>query len=293
MKKSPSKATSPKSRSPNVTVTQRDAHIGSRRITSDRYYNDEDFKPIDRAKARVKVGDEALNTAEEYTERGEKQRASENKNMKARNQKGRVKAEFDNLATQVVARPKKYASGGSVQSSPKPMTLAERIAERNRRMAEAMGDAPKPKPTPPPKKPKPYADGGMVKPAVMPTPQPRPSNYSIGPLQFGGPGGYGGAGSPVGATGMPPGGPMGRGMYSSDRTRPVRDGRGMEDMKQKIKERLGGLGDRMGGLRERVQDMRTRVRPNAPSPVGAGGGYKKGGKIDGCAMRGMTKGKKK
>jgi len=187
----------------------------------------------------------------------------------------------------------KYASGGPVQANPKPTTFPDLIADRNRRMAEAMGDAPKSKLPTPAKKPKPFAGGGMVVPTGIPTPQPRPSNFTVGPLQFGGPGGYGGAGSPVGATGTPPGGSMGGGMYSSDRTRPVRDGRGMEDMKQKIKERLGGLGDRMGGLRERMQDIRTRVRPNAPAPVGAGGGYKKGGKIDGCAMRGMTKGRNK
>lgn len=162
---------------------------------------------------------------------------------------------------------KKYASGGSVQSSPKPMTLAERIAERNRRMAEAMGDAPKPKPPPPPKKPKPYADGGMVKPAVMPTPQPRPSNYSIGPLQFGG---MGGAGSPM--------------------TTPPADGRSQREGRL-------GRGLDVGAMRERFAErfpkIAQRMRPSVPSPVGAGGGYKKGGKIDGCAMRGMTKGKKK
>jgi len=214
----------------------------------------------------------------------------------------------------------KYASGGT----PKPMTMAERVADRNRRMAEAMGDAPKPKPTPSPAKPKPFANGGPITPAVMPTPQPRPSNFKVGPLQFGGSGGYGGGNmggagsgtsaldmyksmgvgprSPAGPTGMPPGGPMGG-------DRPMRDQRGMDEMKQKIKERLGGLGDRMGGedflrqqafgkerlagLSGRFAGMGGRMRPNAPAPVGPGGGYKKGGKIDGCATRGMTKGLKK
>jgi hypothetical protein len=209
----------------------------------------------------------------------------------------------------------KYASGGA----PKPMTMAERVADRNRRMAEAMGDAPKPKPKPAPKpaKPKPYAEGGMVA-TGMPTPQPRPSNFTVGPLQFGGPGGFGGgnmggAGSgssaldmyksmgvgprnPAGPTGMPPGGPMGGG-------RPMRDQRGIsggndmnfaqnmkQDIMQKMKDRLG---DRMGGIGDRMEGIRNRVRPNAPAPVGPGGGYKKGGKIDGCATRGMTKGRNK
>ena len=177
---------------------------------------------------------------------------------------------------------KKYASGGAT----KPTTIQQKVADRNRRMAEAMGDAPKPKPATPKKKPDSFADGGPVRPAVMPTPQPRPSNFTVGPLQFGGPGGFGGAGSPVGATGMPPAGPM----YSSDRNRPMRDQRDMDNMKQKIKE---GLGDRMGGLRDRLAGLGQRMRPNAPRPVAAGGGYKKGGKIDGCAVRGMTKGKNK
>jgi hypothetical protein len=174
----------------------------------------------------------------------------------------------------------KYASGGA----PKPMTMAERVADRNRRMAEAMGDAPKPKPAPRPQKPKPYAEGGMVA-TGMPAPQPRPSDFRVGPLQFGGAGGmggyggFGGAGSPVGATGMPPGGPMGG-------DRPMREPRGMENMKEAIKDRLGGLSGRFAG-------MGGRMRPNAPAPVGPGGGYKKGGKIDGCATRGMTKGRNK
>jgi hypothetical protein len=190
----------------------------------------------------------------------------------------------------------KYASGGA----PKPMTMAERVADRNRRMAQAMGDAPKPKPAPRPQKPKPYAEGGMVA-TGMPTPQPRPSNFTVGPLQFGGPGGFGGgnmggAGSgssaldmyksmgvgprnPAGPTGMPPGGPMGGG-------RPMREPRGMENMRQSVMDRLGSLSGKFDG-------MGGRMRPNVPAPVGPGGGYKKGGKIDGCATRGMTKGRNK
>jgi hypothetical protein len=171
----------------------------------------------------------------------------------------------------------KYASGGA----PKPMTMAERVADRNRRMAQAMGDAPKPKPPPKPAKPKPYAEGGMVA-TGMPAPKPRPSDFRVGPLQFGGAGGmggYGGAGSPVGATGMPPGGPMGGG-------RPMREPRGMENMRQSVMDRLGSLSGKFDG-------MGGRMRPNVPAPVGPGGGYKKGGKIDGCATRGMTKGRNK
>ena len=78
---------------------------------------------------------------------------------------------------------------------------------------------------------------------------------------------------------MPPGGPMGG-------DRPMREPRGMENMKEAIKDRLGGLSGRFAG-------MGGRMRPNAPAPVGPGGGYKKGGKIDGCATRGMTKGRNK
>lgn len=179
----------------------------------------------------------------------------------------------------------KYASGGSVGShraDPRPMSLADRIKESRARTSAAIGDAPAPKPAPRPQKPKPYAEGGMVA-TGMPAPQPRPSDFRVGPLQFGGPGGmggYGGAGSPVGAPGMPPAGPMPGG------GRPMRDQRGMEDMKNAMKDRLGGLSGRFAG-------MGGRMRPNAPAPVGPGGGYKKGGKIDGCAMRGMTKGKNK
>ena len=50
---------------------------------------------------------------------------------------------------------------------------------------------------------------------------------------------------------------------------------------------------RFGGMQEREpRPMRVppRMQPNAPRPVGPGGGYKKGGAVDGCAMRGKTKG---
>lgn len=130
----------------------------------------------------------------------------------------------------------KKASGGSVRAPSKPMTMAERVADRNRRMAEAMGDvSPTPKPPPPKKKPDAYAMGGPVGAGMMPAPQPRPSDYSIGPLRF-------------------------------------------------------------GGMQERdVRPMRAppRMQPSAPRPVGPGGGYKAGGKVDGCATRGKTKGVKK
>lgn len=174
---------------------------------------------------------------------------------------------------------KKYATGGSTN---KPTTIQQKVADRNRRMAEAMGDAPPtPKPPPRPTKPKPFANGGPIAPAVMPTPQPRPSNFTVGPLQFGGPNGMGGAGTPTRTPGAPSTNPN----YASDRNRPMRDQRDMDNMKQKIKERLG---DRMGGLRDRLAGIGQRVRPNAPRPVAAGGGYKKGGAVDGCAIRGKT-----
>jgi hypothetical protein len=75
--------------------------------------------------------------------------------------------------------------------------------------------------------------------------------------------------------------------------RPMREPRGMENMKEAIKDRLGGLSGRLGGLSGRFAGMGGRMRPQAPAPVGPGGGYKKGGKIDGCATRGMTKGRGK
>jgi hypothetical protein len=68
--------------------------------------------------------------------------------------------------------------------------------------------------------------------------------------------------------------------------RPMREQRGMENMRQVVKDRLEGMSEKFDG-------MNKRMRPNAPAPVGPGGGYKKGGKIDGCATRGMTKGLKK
>lgn len=62
--------------------------------------------------------------------------------------------------------------------------------------------------------------------------------------------------------------------------RPLRAERGLDPaaMRQRFAEQASG--------------MAGRIRPGAPSPVGPGGGYKKGGKIDGCATRGMTKGRK-
>lgn len=129
----------------------------------------------------------------------------------------------------------KKASGGAVGShraDPRPMSLADRIKESRARTSEAIGDtAPKPKPKPKPVKPEKYAMGGPVG-AGMPAPQPRPSNYSIGPLRFGG-------------------------MQESE-ARPMR--------------------------------VPPRMQPSAPRPVGPGGGYKSGGKVDGCATRGKTKG---
>jgi len=103
----------------------------------------------------------------------------------------------------------------------------------------------------------------------MPTPQPRPSDFKVGPLQFGGAGGMGNPGLPMGAT-MPLSGVLPGG------GRPMRNQRGMEGLEQAMQNRMGG-----------------RMRPKSPTPVGPGGGYKKGGKIDGCATRGMTKGRNK
>jgi hypothetical protein len=60
----------------------------------------------------------------------------------------------------------------------------------------------------------------------------------------------------------------------------------MENMRQVVKDRLEGMSEKFDG-------MNKRMRPKTPAPVGPGGGYKKGGKIDGCATRGMTKGLKK
>ena len=124
-----------------------------------------------------------------------------------------------------------------------------------------------------------YAAGGPIGPEVMPTPLPRPSDFRVGQLQFGG----------VGDANMP--GNMGN--YSSPMNRPMlndgrpmREQRGMENMRQVVKYRLKEMPEKFDG-------MNKRMRQNAPAPVGPGGGYKKGGKIDGCATRGMTKGLKK
>lgn len=86
-----------------------------------------------------------------------------------------------------------------------------------------------------------YAMGGPVA-AGMPAPMPRPSDFRVGPLQFGRPGGIN---NPLSAM-------------------PEREARPMR--------------------------VPPRMQPNAPRPVGPGGGYKSGGKVDGCAMRGKTKG---
>lgn len=76
---------------------------------------------------------------------------------------------------------------------------------------------------------------------MMPKPAPRPSDYRVGPLQFG---------------------------------------------------RPGGVVNPLVGMQERdVRPMRVppRMQPSAPRPVSPGGGYKAGGRVDGCAMRGKTK----
>ena len=166
----------------------------------------------------------------------------------------------------------KKASGGSIKVPAKPMTMAERVADRNRRMAEAMGDSPKPKPAPPKKKPDAYAMGGPVGAGMqapmgrtaqagptagpgirqrgpeIPSPMPRPSDYRVGPLQFG----------QAGMMGNPLGNML-----------------------------RGGGADGAGAM------VPPRMQPSLPGAVGPGGGYKKGGRVDGCATRGKTKGAKK
>lgn len=90
-----------------------------------------------------------------------------------------------------------------------------------------------------------YAMGGPVGAGMMPAPQPRPSDFRVGPLQFG---------------------------------------------------RPGGVVNPLGGMQEREpRPMRVppRMQPSKPGAVGPGGGYKKGGRVDGCATRGKTKGVKK
>lgn len=104
-----------------------------------------------------------------------------------------------------------------------------------------------------------YADGGPIQ-VGMPTT--RPSSYSIGPLQFGG-------GQDGNMAGMLQSRPRLAEMAQRLRANPVRAGR-------------------PGPL-----PANPRVQPAAPKPVGPGGGYKKGGRIDGCAMKGKTKGKSK
>lgn len=162
----------------------------------------------------------------------------------------------------------KKASGGAVGShraDPRPMSLADRIKESRARTSEAIGDTPpKPKPKPKPAKPEAYAMGGPVGAGIppqrgsvaqagptagagiqniMPNPTPRPSDFRVGPLQFGQAGSF---------------------------DNPL---------------------NRM--LRGNSEMVPPKMKPSLPGAVGPGGGYKKGGRVDGCATRGKTKGAKK
>tara|TARA_R110000868_G_scaffold221658_6_gene473399 strand:+ start:1918 stop:2418 length:501 start_codon:yes stop_codon:yes gene_type:complete len=153
-----------------------------------------------------------------------------------------------------------------------------------------------------------YANGGPIAPTVMPTAMPRPSDFSIGPHKFGG---MGGVGSPAG--GRPMGGDMnyaGGNPNFNERTGQARpanrlgDGlmgnqRDMGGMQEAMKSRLDGamqkrdamrnkMAERFPQIAERLPQLAQRVPPKTMPTVGPG--YKKGGKIDGCATRGMTKG---
>ena len=77
------------------------------------------------------------------------------------------------------------------------------------------------------------------------------------------------------------GGPVGAGMMPAPQPRPSNYNIGPL--------RFGGMQEREG----RPMRVPPRMQPSAPRPVGPGGGYKKGGQVDGCAMRGKTKGAKK
>lgn len=125
---------------------------------------------------------------------------------------------------------------------------------------------------------------------VMPTPQPRPSNFNIGGLQFGGPNGFDSRPQPaqieprlrqqpLGLSALPPAG------YKGNRGIPTPESVLARYQAQKMR----GKAPQRAIPKPVAGRMPPNPRPNIAQPLP----FKKGGKIDGCAMRGMTKGKNK
>jgi hypothetical protein len=183
----------------------------------------------------------------------------------------------------------KYAVGGPV-SSPS-MAMGMPMGQRPLRPNEM----PTSLPTPPQRPLTPPAFSGRLDPItdkpvgspqiIMPPPQPRPSDFRVGPLQFGG------AGTqtpqieprlrqqPLGQSVKPPAGFLGnRGIPSK------------ESILARYQERkMRGKAPQKAMPSPVANRMTPSPRPNITQPLA----FNKGGKIDGCAMRGMTKGMKK
>ncbi len=157
----------------------------------------------------------------------------------------------------------KYSSGGnvkpqvgSIRSDPRPMTLPDRMREARARTAVAIGDSPEPERAKTPAKPKPYFAGGPVTGTGM-------ERNGMIPNQ-----------TPMGRFGS-------QGML--ERPNP-----GVQPFNRTPMDIPPVSGNPMDG--RPLRGGRAFLESGGPA---FGPGYKKGGKIDGCATRGMTKGGKK
>lgn len=123
---------------------------------------------------------------------------------------------------------------------------------------------------------------------VMPQPQPRPSNFNIGGLQFGGPNGFDSRPQPPQIEPrlrQQPLGPNLKNAGSGRRGIPTPESVLARYQAQKMR----GKAPQKAMPNPVAGRMPPSPRPNIAQPLA----FKKGGKIDGCATRGMTKGKNK